>query len=137
MRGNAFLAAALLVLMGISSASAQSRVRERVRAGEVQPLDQILPQIREGYPGAFYDAQGPFPGPDGRPHYRIKWLTPDGHIVWFNADARSGRIIGIEGAPRFYGRPPPPGAFRGGPVRPFRFWRGWGGGPRGRGRHGR
>ncbi len=136
MRGIASLAAALLVLMGISSALAQSQVRERVRSGEVQPLDQILPQIREGYPGDFYDAQGPFPGPDGRPQYRIKWLTPDGHIVWFNADARTGRIVGIEGAPRFYGRPP--GMFRGGPRGPYRFWRGWGPGPRGgRGRRGR
>ena len=131
MRGNLFLAAALLVLLGISPAGAQSQMRERVQSGDVQSLDRILPQIRENYPGSFYDAQGPFPGMDGRPQYRIKWLTPDGHIVWLNADARSGRVVGIEGAPRFYGRPP--GGFRGGPGR-MRPWRGWGGGRRRNGR---
>ncbi|HEX3810041.1 MAG TPA: PepSY domain-containing protein [Rhizomicrobium sp.] len=132
------LAAALLA----SPAAAQGgHVRERVRAGELQPLDRILPRIRNQYPGDFYDAQGPLPGPDGQPNYRIKWLTPDGRVVWFRADARTGRIVGIEGGPRRW-RNGPPMRMRPVPVAPGRGWwrfgapRGWGGG-RGHGRRGR
>ena len=68
----AFFVALLLLLLLSAPALAQGHVRERVRAGEVQPLDQILPQIRDGYPGSFYDAQGPIPGPYGELRYRIK-----------------------------------------------------------------
>lgn len=136
MRASLCLFLAFLMLSGASAAWAQGHVRERVRAGEVQPLDRILPQIRDDYPGSFYDAEGPMPGPDGLLHYRIKWLTPDGHIVWFNADARSGRILGVEGAPRFFGYPRP--RFGGPPPRVLRGPRGWHGGFGGPGRrHGR
>ena len=64
-------------------------------------LGQILPEIRRSTPGTFYDAQGPFPGPDGQARYRIKWMTPDGRIVWFDADAHTGRIVN-RGVGSFY-----------------------------------
>jgi hypothetical protein len=57
-------------------------------------LDRILPQIRERHPGKFYDAEGPYRGPDGQLRYRLKWMTPDGRVVWFDADARTGRVLG-------------------------------------------
>jgi hypothetical protein len=60
-------------------------------------LDRVLPQIRHAMPGTFYDAEGPFLTPDGQATYRIKWMTPDGRIVWFSVDARSGQVLG--GAP--------------------------------------
>lgn len=68
-----------------------------------QPLDRVLPEIRRSTPGRFYDAEGPIFDADGRAHYRIKWMTPDGRIVWFDADARTGRVMG-EGQ-RFQGHP--------------------------------
>lgn len=83
-------------------------------------LDRILPEIRRQTPGTFYDAQGPFIGPDGQARYRIKWMMPDGRIVWFDADARSGRLLGPVPVPvgpvnRFErydnGRPSPVGNF--------------------------
>jgi hypothetical protein len=57
-------------------------------------LDRILPQVRQNHPGKFYDAQGPWRGPDGRYRYRLKWMTPSGRIVWFDADAHTGRVLG-------------------------------------------
>ena len=57
-------------------------------------LDRILPQIREHHPGKFYDAEGPWRGADGQYRYRLKWMTPGGRIVWFDADARTGRVLG-------------------------------------------
>jgi len=57
-------------------------------------LDRVLPEIRRHTPGAFYDAEGPFIGANGLARYRIKWMTPDGRVVWFDADARTGRVLG-------------------------------------------
>src|SRR5882724_4169308 len=59
----------------------------------VQPLDRLLPGIRRSHPGEFYDAEGPTYGPSGDPHYHLKWMTPDGRIIWFDADARNGRVL--------------------------------------------
>jgi hypothetical protein len=83
----------------------------------VQPLDRLLPGIRRSHPGDFYDAEGPTYGPSGDPHYHLKWMTPDGRVIWYDADARSGRVL--RSSPgrdsfdnnRFQG-PPPPGYAR-------------------------
>ena len=92
-------------------------------------LDRVLPEIRRTTPGTFYDADGPFLGPNGQAAYRIKWMTPDGRIVWFYADARTGHVIGMGGSPSgpF---PPPPG--RDYPSRHFRDNGDW---PPGNGGH--
>ena len=58
-------------------------------------FDRILPEIRRHTPGTFYDAEGPFTGQDGQARYRIKWMTPEGRIVWFEVDAQRGRILGM------------------------------------------
>ena len=80
----------LAVLAPVQEVQAQSR---RERADGVQPLDRLLPGIRRSHPGEFYDAQGPTYGPSGDAHYTLKWMTPDGRIIWFDADARTGRIL--------------------------------------------
>jgi hypothetical protein len=122
------------------------------RAPGVQPLDRILPEVRRAYPGQFYDADGPVPGPDGSPHYHLKWMTPDGRIEWLDTDARTGQVLGASpgrdsfdapGARRYfapapsYPMPPrmgggPPGRFEGGRGRGGFGGFGRGGGHRGR-----
>ncbi len=69
-------------------------------AQNVQTLDRILPQIRRAYPGKMSDAEGPFTDANGQAHYRIKWVTPDGRVIWIDADARTGRILGQSGDER-------------------------------------
>jgi hypothetical protein len=49
--------------------------------------------------------QGPNMGPQGEPHYRLKWLTPDGRVLWLDTDARTGRVLGVEGDDRRPARP--------------------------------
>jgi hypothetical protein len=61
-------------------------------AQPAQPLDRLLPQIRRDHPGQFLDAEGFNSG--GNPHYHLKWLTPDGRVVWLDTDARTGRVVG-------------------------------------------
>lgn len=84
----------LMALAPTDGAQAQPRYERRGELpGGVQPLDRLLPGIRRSHPGEFYDAEGPTYGPSGNPHYHLKWMTPEGRIIWFDADARSGRIL--------------------------------------------
>jgi hypothetical protein len=79
MRSRLFLTSALMVLALAGPAAARGT------------LDSILPDIRAQHPGRLSDAE-PWTDSDGRTHYRIKWLTPEGRILFFNADADSGRF---------------------------------------------
>ena len=91
--------------------SARDNSRDGARDG-VQPLDRLLPGIRRSHPGEFYDAEGPTYGPSGDPHYHLKWMTPEGRVIWFDTDARNGRVLrsspGRDGFDnnRFQGPPP-------------------------------
>jgi hypothetical protein len=107
-----------LLLLGAAAvsepAAAQpNRARQGVQSGEVRSLDQILNGIRRERPGSLADVEGPNIGPTGEPHYRLKWLTPDGRVLWLDTDARTGRVLGVQGDDRGPGpraRPVPPGA---------------------------
>jgi hypothetical protein len=79
MRSRLFLTSVLLLLAFAGPAAARGT------------LDSILPDIRAQHPGRLSDAE-PWTDSDGRTHYRIKWLTPEGRILFFNADADSGRF---------------------------------------------
>ena len=96
----------LFALLAAGSAYAQDdgdwEPHDRVVSGQIQPLDRILPEIRRTHPGTFYDAEGPFTGPDGEMHYRLKWMTPDGRVVWYDANARTGRVLGSGSGRRDY-----------------------------------
>jgi len=63
--------------------------------GERPSLDRFLPDIRRQYPGRLLDVQRGW-GPRGERN-RIKWLTPDGRVIWLDTDARTGEIYGVEG----------------------------------------
>ncbi|HJT41909.1 MAG TPA: hypothetical protein VJ750_00255 [Rhizomicrobium sp.] len=108
---------ALLTAMSSGPAAAQpyGRGPDRERDG-VQPLDRLLPGIRRQHPGEFYDAEGPTYGPSGDARYHLKWMTPDGRIIWFDTDARSGRVLrSSPGRDAFDGHryegPPPSGGY--------------------------
>ena len=99
----------IAVLLGAALSSPSEaqpyRARQGVQSGEVRSLDEILNGIRRERPGSLADVQGPGMGPQGEPHYRLKWLTPDGRVLFLDTDARTGRVLGVEGDDR---RPPAP-----------------------------
>jgi hypothetical protein len=106
-----------LLLIGAAAAPGHalaqpSRARAGVRAGQVRPLDQILNGIRRERPGNLADVQGPNIGPEGEPRYRLKWITPDGRVLWLDTNARTGRVLGVQGddrgGPSGLGPVPPP-----------------------------
>ena len=63
--------------------------------GDRPPLYRFLPDIRRKHPGRLLDVQRGW-GPHGERN-RIKWLTPDGRVIWLDTDARTGEIYGVEG----------------------------------------
>jgi hypothetical protein len=118
MRYRIFMFAAFLSAMAAyagPTAAQPYRAREGVQSGQVRSLDEILNGIRRQRPGNLADVQGPNPSPAGGPRYRLKWVTPDGRVLWLDTDARTGRVLGVEGDDR--GGPPAP-VPRGFPGRP-------------------
>jgi hypothetical protein len=117
MRTGALTWALGLICLALAVAPARAqfdddwRQRDNFDSGQVLPLDRILPEVRRSHPGRFYDAEGPFQGPDGQMHYRLKWMTPEGRVLWFDANARTGHVLGAGGGRRaFEGYGPPDGA---------------------------
>jgi hypothetical protein len=106
----------LLTLLAFATPAA-AQFHRPYYGGGVMRLEPILPQIRMTHPGRFYDAEGPFADGAGGMHYRIKWLTPEGRVIWFDVDARTGRVLGPAGVPAPVGGRFGPGP--GGPGRAF------------------
>jgi uncharacterized membrane protein YkoI len=77
------LAVVLTVLTGANVCQAQA-----------PSLDRILPIVSRQLAGEMLDARGPIVSPDGKAHYEIKWLTPNGRVIWVSADAGTGKLLG-------------------------------------------
>lgn len=108
------------VLGAAAPASAQGRIIHPHAPNGAMPLERMLPQIRSHHPGTFSDVDGPFADPAGRLHYRLKWLTPEGRVIWLDTDARTGRVLSTNhgwGGYGFYprGYMAGPGGMPGGP----------------------
>jgi hypothetical protein len=112
--GISLLIVAVFGVLAAGPALAQPR-----RMPGVLPLDRILPGIRRAYPGEFYDADGPTPGPDGGEHYHLKWMTPDGRIMWLDTDARTGRVLGAAPGRDSFDGPGPGRSFAPAPSYPM------------------
>ena len=77
--------------------SDQDRARAAVRAGQIQPLNAILNQIRGQVPGRVLGVNL-YGGRRGQPWvYDIRMLTPRGDVVQLRVDARSANVISMRG----------------------------------------
>lgn len=101
------LLSVLLLSLAVSVALAASpparaegdhdRARAAVRAGQIQPLNAILNQIRGRVPGRVLGVNL-YGGQRGQPWvYDIRMLTPRGDVVQLRVDARSASILGMRG----------------------------------------
>jgi translation initiation factor IF-2 len=104
---------ALLALLLLAPFAAPGVVH--AQPSGAQPLDRLLPEIRRAHPGRFLDVE-PGASESGSPRYRLRWLTPEGRVIWLDADARTGQVMGQGPDRESFGRqrpgPPPRGNFR-------------------------
>ncbi|MDX5432134.1 MAG: PepSY domain-containing protein [Halomonas sp.] len=70
-------------------------LHEAVRRGQLVALPQVLDWLEARYEGQILEVE--LERDDGRPVYEIEMLGPQGQIVEFEFDARSGELIGMEG----------------------------------------
>jgi uncharacterized membrane protein YkoI len=53
------------------------------------PLESIIAQIQSRVPGRLVGVRGP----NGQGLYRIIWETPDGRVITFVVDGRTGQVL--------------------------------------------
>jgi len=95
-----FALAVLAVLVpaapGARAADDAARAREAVREGRYVPLASLLDWIEARYHGRVIEVE--LEEDDGEPPtYEIEWLTPQGRVVEFEFDARTGELLEREG----------------------------------------
>lgn len=76
--------------------SGHDRAKDAVRSGKVKPFRQVLGNIQSRYNGRLSDVRLEERG-RGAWTYHVKWLTPQGNILVFTVNARTGRIMGVRG----------------------------------------
>lgn len=72
------------------------RARAGVREGRYVPLSSLLDWLEARYHGHVIEVELEEEA-DEPPTYEIEWLTPQGHVVEFEFDARSGLLLEHEG----------------------------------------
>jgi hypothetical protein len=70
----------------------QDVVRTGVRGGRLAPLGYVIDNLQRRAPGRQLDTAVEFE--DGRPVYRVRWLTNQGRRIDYIVDAATGRYIG-------------------------------------------
>jgi uncharacterized membrane protein YkoI len=95
---------AVLLLGGLCAAPAAlapaaddaDRARAGVREGRYVPLSTILDWLEARYHGRAIEIELD-EDDDEPPTYEVEWLTPQGRVVEFEFDARSGELLEREG----------------------------------------
>jgi len=69
----------------------QDEARQGVRDHQLMPLGRVIEQIRARTPGRQLDAG--LENQDGKPIYRVRWMTKDGRRIDYLIDAVTGAIL--------------------------------------------
>ncbi|WP_343713190.1 PepSY domain-containing protein [Inquilinus sp.] len=71
------------------------RARAARERGEIRPLEEIMPAVRQQFPGDVVRIE--LEREDDRWIYEIKLISPDGRLTELHVDARSGDVLEVEG----------------------------------------
>ena len=92
------LVAALAVSLRMAHANDDDDWRSlhrQVEAGQIKPLSEILDALARDWHGDVIDVD--IEDDDGETLYEIELLGPQGQVVEFEIDARTGEVLEIEG----------------------------------------
>ncbi len=84
---------AALLLSGAAGAGDHNRARDAVRQQQIRPLGEVLAAVQGRYPGRVMDVQLD----SGRFVYLVKLLSPGGRVQVISVDARTARILSVQG----------------------------------------
>lgn len=82
-----------LLLSGAAAAADHNRARDAVRQQQIRPLGEVLAAVQGRYPGRVMDVQLE----SGQWVYLVKLLTQDGRVQVIAVDARTARILSVQG----------------------------------------
>jgi len=68
-----------------------ARAREGVREGQLVTLESLVSFLEVRYDGRFVEAE--LEERHGRPVYEIEWRSPEGRMLEFEFDARTGELL--------------------------------------------
>ena len=69
----------------------QERARRALEAGEILPLDAILAEVHQRYPGTVVELE--LTPEDGRWVYEVEVLAADGRLLKLRIDAKSKQVL--------------------------------------------
>lgn len=87
----ACLAVAACVPAGADERRDHDRARAALKAGEVQPLQDVLDKVLRSYPGEVLEVE--LEREDGRWVYELKLLQPGGRLLKLEVDARTAVVL--------------------------------------------
>ena len=93
MRKPILVLMAALLLSGAAGAADHNRARDAVRQQQILPLGEGLAAVQGRYPGRVMDVQLD----SGRWVYLVKLLTQGGRVQVIAVDARTARILSVQG----------------------------------------
>ncbi len=73
----------------------QEQARRALEAGEILPLDEILQEVQQRYPGTVVELELTSEG--GRWVYELELLAADGRLLRLRIDAKSKQLLPEEG----------------------------------------
>ncbi|WP_221939168.1 PepSY domain-containing protein [Mycobacterium sp. KBS0706] len=89
---------ALLAILALSPsgfADDHDRARAARDRGDIRPLEDILPSVRQRFPGDIVRIE--LENEHDHWIYEIRLISPDGRLLEVDVDARSGDVVEVEG----------------------------------------
>jgi len=69
----------------------QEQARRALEAGEIRPLDEILHEVQQRYPGTVVELE--LTPENGRWVYEVELLAADGRLLKLRIDAKSKQLL--------------------------------------------
>lgn len=92
---NWLLALVILISPAVMADDERDELRRAVERGEVVPLMTLITRIQEQYRGEIIEVELEYD--DGFLIYEIDLLTPGGHKIEFEFDAKTGQQLKVKG----------------------------------------
>ena len=92
--------AAMVLLLGSAVCMAHADDVYVPKAGEVAPLEELFARLRKNFQGRILKVELEREGADSAWYYEVKLLTPEGHVLKIEYNARTLELRQVKGKHR-------------------------------------